>query len=44
MRMGSSTWGKDRDEYKERDILIEGAFMGLARNLDLEKFQVIPEG
>ena len=29
---------RDRDESKERDILIEGAIMGLARNLALEKF------
>ena len=31
-------WRKDRDESKERDIVIEGATMGLARNLALEKF------
>ena len=31
-------WRKDRDENKERDILIEGAIMGLARNMALEKF------
>ena len=31
-------WRKDRDESKKRDILIEGAIMGLARNPDLEKF------
>ena len=31
-------WRKDRYESKERDILIEGAIMGLARNLALEKF------
>ena len=31
-------WSKDRDESKEIDILIEGAIMGLARNLALEKF------
>ena len=29
---------KDKDESKERDILIEGAIMGLARNLTLGKF------
>ena len=29
---------KNRDESKDRDILIEGFFMGLARNLELEKF------
>ena len=29
---------EDRDESKERDILIEGAIVGLARNLTLEKF------
>ena len=27
-----------RDENKERDILIEGTIIGLARNLALEKF------
>ena len=27
----------DRNESKERDILIEGAIIGLARNLVLEK-------
>ena len=31
-------WRKDRDESKERDILIEEDIMGLARNLALEKF------
>ena len=31
-------WRKDRDESKERDILIEGAIVGLARNLALGKF------
>ena len=31
-------WRKDRDEGKERDILIERPIMGLARNLALEKF------
>ena len=31
-------WRKDRDESKERDILIEGAIIELARNLALEKF------
>ena len=31
-------WRKDRYESKERDILIEGAVMGLARNPALEKF------
>ena len=31
-------WRKDRDESKERDILIEGAIIGLARNVVLEKF------
>ena len=30
-------WRKVRDESKERDILIERALMGLARNLALEK-------
>ena len=30
-------WRKDRYESKERDILIEGAIMELARNLALEK-------
>ena len=34
-------WRKDRDESKERDILIEGAIMGLARNLALNKFPEI---
>ena len=34
-------WRKDRDESKERDIVIEGAIMGLARNLALEKFSGI---
>ena len=33
--MGSLRWRKVRDESKERDILIEGAIMGLARNLTL---------
>ena len=28
-------------ESKEGDILVEGAIMGLARNLALEKFQKI---
>ena len=36
--MGQLRWRKDRNESKERDILIEGAIMGLARNLALEKF------
>ena len=31
-------WRKDRFESKERDILIEGAIMELARDLALEKF------
>ena len=31
-------WRKDRGESKERDLLIERAIMGLARNLALEKF------
>lgn len=31
-------WRKDRDEIKERDVLIEGAIMELARNLALENF------
>ena len=31
-------WRKDRDESKERDILIEGAITGLARNPALKKF------
>ena len=35
--MELSRWRKDRDESKERDILIEGAIVGLARNLALEK-------
>ena len=35
--MGWSRWRKDRYESKKRDILIEGAVMGLARNLALEK-------
>ena len=30
-------WRKDRYESQERDILIEGAIMGLAINLALEK-------
>ena len=34
-------WRKDRYESKERDILIEGAIMGLARNLTLETFPKI---
>ena len=33
--------GRDRDEIKERDILIEGTSMGLIRNLTLEKFSGI---
>ena len=36
--MGWLRWRKDRDENKERDILIEEAIMRLARNLYLEKF------
>ena len=32
---------KDRDESKERNILIEGAIVGLARNVALEKFSGI---
>ena len=39
--MGQSRWMKERYESKERDILIEGAIMGLARNLALEKFPEI---
>ena len=31
-------WKKDKDEGKERGILIERVIMGLARNLALEKF------
>ena len=31
-------WRKDRYKNKEIDSLIEGAIMGLARNLDLEKY------
>ena len=31
-------WGRTETESKERDILIEGVIMGLARNLVLEKF------
>ncbi len=30
--------GTTESKSKERDILIEGAIMGLARNLRLEKF------
>ena len=37
-------WRKDRDESKERDILIEEAIMRLARNLTLEKFPGIHKG
>ena len=33
----SGDGGKDRYKSKERDILIEGAIMELARNLALEK-------
>lgn len=29
------------DSYNERDVLIEGVFMGLGRNLALEKFSGI---
>ena len=36
-------WRKDRYESKKRDVLIEGAILGLARNLALEKFPVIPK-
>ena len=31
-------WGRTETENKEKDILIDGAIMGLARNLALEKF------
>ena len=34
-------WRRDRDENKKRDMFIEGAIMGLARNLALEKFPEI---
>ena len=36
----SLTWGRDGVESNERDILIEGAIMGLGRNLVLEKLSV----
>ena len=36
--LGESRWSKDRDESKERDILIGESVIGLARNLALEKF------
>ena len=36
--MGYLRRKKDRDESKEREILIECAIIGLARNLALEKF------
>ena len=36
--MGWPRWRKNRNESKERDILIEGAIMGSSRNLALEKF------
>ena len=36
--MAESRWRKDRDESKERDILIEGVIMGLAET----DFKVIP--
>ena len=36
--MGYLRWRKNRDESKERDNLIEGAIVGLARNLVLGKF------
>ena len=35
---GMVKMGKDRNGEQERDILIEGVIMGLARNLALEKF------
>ena len=31
-------WEEEREESKERDIFIEGAIMGLVRNLALGKF------
>ena len=31
-------WRKDRDGSKEREILMEGAIIGLAKTLTLEKF------
>ena len=34
-------WRKDRYESKKRDIMIEGAIIGLARNLALEKLSGI---
>ena len=37
-------WRKERDESKERDILIEGTIMGLARNQVPEKFLGIHKG
>ena len=36
-------WREDRDESNERDIFIEEVFMGLVRNLALEKFPGIHE-
>ena len=36
--MGQWRWRKDKYKSKERDIFIEGAIVGLARNLTLEKF------
>lgn len=36
--------GGKQTESKENDILIEGAIMGIARNLPLEKFPGIQQG
>ena len=39
--MGWLRWGRTEKERKERDILIEGAIMRLARNPTLGKLSVI---
>ena len=31
------SWRNDRDERKEADVLIVGSFMGISRNVALEK-------
>ena len=39
----SQDGGRTETKRKERDILIEGAIMRLARKLELEKFPGIPK-
>ena len=38
MRIGWPSWGGIKKESNERNMLIEGAIMGLVRNLVLKKF------